>query len=182
MPKLRLGVSIGVAVVAAIVVVLLIEGGGSDGDSKPSRPERPAAQRPSAVSLERLRGLAHSVGHPVYWAGQRPGGYELTVDANRNIFIRYLGGRVQAGSRRQTSLTVGTYPYADAYGTLQVASRQPGAIAAHTPDGGIVVASKSSRENVHIAYPRNDIQVEVYDPHPGRALELAMAGAISPIR
>jgi hypothetical protein len=172
----------GAAVVASIALVLLIPRGGSDGDSKPSRSARPAAQRPSVVSLERLRGLPASVGHPVYWAGQRPGGYELTVDANRNIFIRYLGGRVQAGSRRETSLTVGTYPYADAYGTLQVASRRPGATAARTPDGGIVVASTSSRENVHIAYPRNDIQVEVYDPHPGRALELARAGAISPIR
>ena len=143
-------------------------------------PARPAAQSPVRVSPDRLRDLAHSVGHPVYWAGQRPGGYELTVDVNGNIFIRYLPEGVPAGSRGETSLTVATYQFADAYGTLKAAAQRPGAIASRTPDGGLVVAAGSTH-NVHIAYPQRDIQIEVYDPHSGRALHLAVAGSIAPL-
>jgi hypothetical protein len=177
----RLAVGIGVAVVAAIAQFLLIGCGDSEGGSNRSKQAPPAARGPVAVTLGSLRALADSVGHPIYWAGQRHGGYELTVDANGNIFIRYLEGKVTAGSRRQTSLTVGTYPYAGAYGTLQRAARAPGARAARTPDGGLVVASANSPDNAHIAYPGADIQIEVYDPKAGRAFELATAGAISRI-
>jgi hypothetical protein len=172
---------------AGILVVLLLLGcGGSTGTSSTS-PERsgqsrPAARGPVIVNVERLRELAHSVGHPIFWAGRQPGADELTVDVNGNVFIRYLPEAVPAGSRRRTSLTVATYPFADAYGTLQAASRQPGATVGHTPDGGLVVAAKGSPDNVHVAYSRRDIQIEVYDPHRGRALELATAGAIVPIR
>lgn len=133
------------------------------------------------MSVARLRELAHAVGHPIYWAGQRAGAYELTVDANANIFIRYLPTGVPAGSRRERSLTVGTYPFAEAYGTLESASRQPGETTGHTPDGGLVVVGKAKPNNAYIAYPGTDLQIEVYDPKPGRAFELATAGAISRI-
>jgi hypothetical protein len=178
-----------VGLAAGIFVLLLLLGcGGSTGTSSTSSTNaersgqsRPAVRGPVVVNVERIRELAHSVGHPIYWAGRQPGADELTVDVNGNVFIRYLPEGVPAGSRRRTSLTVATYPFANAYGTLQTASRQAGATVGHTPDGGLVVAAKASPDNVHVAYPRSDIQVEVYDPHPGRALELATAGAIVPI-
>ena len=50
-----------------------------------------------------------------------------------------------------------------------------------TPDGGLVVATKGSPSNVYIAYPDSDQQIEVFDPDPARALELATSGAIVPI-
>ena len=181
MPKAGLAVGIGVAAAAAVAVVLLVRSGDSDGGDGGSAPSRPAPRGPVVVSFDGLQSFVESVGHPVYWAGQRPGRYELTVDASGNIFIRYLEGKVQAGSRRQTSLTVGTYPYSNAYRTLQSASRQPGAAFARTPDGGLIVAGQGSPDNVHIAYPQRDVQVEVYDPRAGRSLELARAGRIVPL-
>jgi hypothetical protein len=177
-PKARPIMGIGIVV----VVVLLAGCGGSGDPTSTSASAGPEAQRPAAVTLDRLRSLAEAIGHPVYWAGPRPGGYELTVDVNRNIFIRYLEGKVPAGSRRQTSLTVATYPYSNAYRTLESASRQPGATADRTPDGGLVVSIAGSNDNVHIAYPSRDIQIEVYDPSPGRALALATAGDIVALR
>jgi hypothetical protein len=133
------------------------------------------------VGLERLRRLAESVGHPVYWAGKRSGGYELTVDVNGNIFIRYLQAGEPAGSRR-TSLTVATYPFARGYEVLRGVSRGSGETTGHTPDGGLAVVGEAKPDNAYIAYPGTDLQIEVYDPKAGRAFELATAGAISRIK
>jgi len=172
---------------AAVVVVFLIGGCGGSASTTSTKadrtsPTRPATQGPVVVSRERLRDLADSVGYPIYWAGPRAGKYELTVDANANIFIRYLEGGALVGSRKTTSLTIATYRLAKAYELLKSASQQPGATVGHTPDGGLVVAATGSRDNVHIAYPQRDIQVEVYDPHAGRSLELARAGRIVPLQ
>jgi hypothetical protein len=184
--RLRPTAGVGIGVAAAIILALLIGGcGGSKGTTSTkadgTSPTSPPAQGPVVVSQERLRDLADSVDYPIYWAGPRPRKYELTVDANANIFIRYLEEGELAGSRKTTSLTIATYRLAKAYRLLKSASRQPGATVGHTPDGGLVVAATGSRDNVHIAYPQRDIQVEVYDPHPGRSLELARAGRIVPV-
>jgi hypothetical protein len=180
-PRGRLAAGIGVAVVAAIAVILLIGCGDSKGDSDQSKQARPEARGPVVVTLDSLRALAGSVGHPIYWAGQQPGDYELTVDSNGNIFIRYLQVGEPAGSHR-TSLTVATYPFAKGYDILRGVSRGPGETTGHTPDGGLVAVGKAKPNNAYIAYPSTDLQIEVYDPKAGRAFELATAGAISRIK
>jgi hypothetical protein len=167
-------------VVAAIALFLLIGCGDSEGGSNRSKQARPAARGPVVVTLDSLRALAGSVGHPIYWAGQQPGDYELTVDSNGNIFIRYLRAGEPPGSHR-TSLTVATYPFAKGYDILRGVSRRPGETTGHTPDGGLVVVGKVKPNNAYIAYPGTDLQIEVYDPKAGRAFELATAGAISRI-
>jgi hypothetical protein len=175
---------IGIGVAAAVAATLLIRGAGDDSSPQADRSEltRPPAEGPEAASLGRLRELADSVWYPVYWAGQRPGGYELTVDRNANIFIRYGGVPQSVGSRRTTSLTIATYPFANAFEILRAASRGPGTTVGHTPDGGLAVLREGSPRNAYIAYPHRDVQIEVYDPRPGRALGLATAGSITPIR
>jgi hypothetical protein len=178
----RTAAVIGIGVAAAVATVLLIRGAD---DSAPqadkSKPTRPPAEGPEVASVGRLRELADSVWYPVYWAGERPGGYELTVDRNANIFIRYSGGSESVGSREATSLTIATYAFANAFEILRAASRGPGTTVRHTPDGGLAVVREGSPRNAYIAYPHRDVQIEVYDPHAGRALELATAGAITPI-
>ena len=175
---------IGSGVAAAIMVLLLSAGCGGTGGATTTGPDRttsgrPAAQGPVVASLGGLRDLANSAGHPVYWAGERPGEHELTVDPNGNIFIRYLDAGVPAGSRR-ASLTVATYPLARGYEILKEVSRRPGETSGYTPDGGLV-AGVAESHNAYIAYPGTDLQIEVYDPMAGRAFELATAGGISRI-
>jgi hypothetical protein len=173
---------IGIGVAAAVAAVLLIRGADSSApQADRSAPTRPPAEGPEVASVGRLRELADSVWYPVYWAGQRPGGYELTVDRNANIFIRYSGVSESVASRKATSLTIGTYPFANAFEILSAVSRGPGTTVGHTPDGGLVVVRRGSPRNAYIAYPQRDVQIEVYDPRAGRALELATAGAITPI-
>jgi hypothetical protein len=175
---------IGIGVAAAIATALVISGAGdhSSPQAERSAPKRPAAVGPEVASLGRLRELADSTWYPIYWAGQRPGTYELTVDRNANTFIRYRGVAEPAGSRRAASLTIATYPFAKAFEIVESASRRPGTTVDHTPDGGLVVVREGSPHNAYIAYPHRDVQIEVYAPRAGRALELATAGAITPIQ
>ncbi len=122
------------------------------------------------------------VGHPVYWAGARPGKkYELTITPDQNIFIRYLDPGVPIGSKDVSSLTVGTYPVQDAVAALQHEADKPGARTASAPGGGFVLTSADAPQSVYLAYPDSNYQIEVYDPDPQRALSLATSGAIVPI-
>jgi hypothetical protein len=43
-----------------------------------------------------------------------------------------------------------------------------------------VVPSQNPR-SAYIAFPRQDYQVEVYDPSPARALRLATSGRVAPV-
>jgi hypothetical protein len=60
--------------------------------------------------------------------------------------------------------------------------REPGTTVSHTPDGGLAVVRKGSPRNAYITNQQRDVQIELYDPRAGRALELATAGAITPIQ
>ena len=184
-PGTRLAIGIALAAVALIAALLLLDGSeGSDdsaGGGTESASEPKPTDGPEGASLDQLRELAASAEDPVYWAGEQSGELELTVERDGKIFIRYLAPGVPVGSRRVPSLTVGTYPYTDAHGALRAVAKQPGAISERTPDGGLVVATKASPNNVYIAYPGSDQQIEVYHPDPTQALELATSGAIVPI-
>ena len=168
--------AIGLVLAAAIIAFLVL--GGDDDDGSDSDGTR----GPEAVSLEELQELPGSVDHPVYWAGERDDTqYELTVDADGNIFIRYLEPDVEVGSREVASLTVGTYPAQNAYGVLQKSAKQKGALRGETPDGGLVVSNQASANSVYVAYPGSDLQIEVYDPNPQVAFETATSGDVEPI-
>src|SRR3954447_22106351 len=69
---------------------------------------RPAS---TAASVQQLKALAVSLGHPVYWAGtQRGVTYELTRTTDGRVYVRYLPAGVAVGDTRPNYLTVGTYP------------------------------------------------------------------------
>jgi hypothetical protein len=185
---LRFVVGVGLAAAAGAVIAVLLLGGddesGSGGGESGSTTTTVAASAPHGpelVSLDQLRGLPDSAGHAVYWAGEQSGDYELTIASDGSVFIRYLPQGVPVGSREATSLTVATYPYADAFSTLESAARQPGATRDEAPGGGVVVGSEANPNTVYVAYPDVDLQIEVYDPEADRALELATSGAIEPI-
>jgi hypothetical protein len=138
---------------------------------------------PAMVSVAQLRELAASVGHPVYWAGARPGKhYELTETSDGRIYVRYLPRHVETGDPRPAFLTVGTYPVNGATEALRGASDQRGAITRTIADRGLVVTNEKSRNSVYIAYPSEDLQIEVYDPSAKRALTLATSGRVRPVR
>ena len=166
----------GIAASAALVVaaVLLAITGGSGGGTE--------AAAPHIVDAGDLSDLEGELGHPLYWAGERPPEQlELKVESDGSVYLRYLSPDVEAGDPEQLFLTVGTYPVVDAVGALRRTAASSGSTLGRTAGGGVVLANPSSQGSVYLAYPGSDIQIEVYDPAPGRSLRLIRSGAIEPV-
>jgi hypothetical protein len=149
-----------------------------DGDSASSA----APGEPVAASSADLVALQTELGTPVYWAGEpTEGQLELTRTSDDRAFVRYLPDGVDVGDPAPGFLTVGTYPLAGAYDLLKQAAKRDGAIVEDGSEGALVVANEAEPNSVYIGFRGEDYQVEVFDPDPARALELATSGAIEPV-
>jgi hypothetical protein len=169
-------VLLAVLIAVAIGVYFLVKG---DDDSSSSK----GSGGPQATNVAKLRSLAGSLDHPIYWAGERTDArLELTESAGGNVFVRYLDPNTPVGSRQVASLTVGTYPVGNGYAATQTIAKQPGARTAKTPDGALVVTKSDTPSSTYMAYPGSDLQIEVYDPNPAEGFGLVTSGAIIPIR
>jgi hypothetical protein len=134
------------------------------------------------ADVSELTELESSLGHPIYWAGERPATQlELKEEAEGSVYLRYLPPGAEAGDPNQQYLTVGTYPVANAVGALRRAATQSGVALQHLADGRVVLRNSASEGSVYLAYPGSDLQIEVYDPTPGRSLRLIRSGAIQPV-
>jgi hypothetical protein len=137
--------------------------------------------RPRAVSLAALQALPGSIGHPVYWAGARPGArYELTRTADGKIYLRYLPRNTPVGTASRF-LTVGTYPLANALGVTRRLAGEASAVRLDPGGGGVAFYGKRSPTNVYLAFPGAPVQIEVYDPVPAEARRLVTSGRIVPV-
>src|SRR5204863_10120958 len=123
----------------------------------------PTGTKPVEVSEAQLSALADKLGQPVYWAGVQPDTkLELTQSKDGRIYVRYLTGNAKIGDPKRSFLTVGTYPYKDAYTTVEGLSNAPGATVEHVGDSGLAVAESSAPTSVYFAQQDEDFQVEVY--------------------
>jgi hypothetical protein len=163
------------AVLIALVVWLLVRGGG-DETSKPGR--APA----TAASIQRLNAFASTVGHPIYWVGSQPSfTYELSRTKDGRVYIRYLPAGVKLGNPNPNYLTVGTYPQPNAFATLKATAKKQGMRTLHLARGGLAFQYKNRPTSVYLAYPGSDFQIEVFDPSASRALQLVASGQVKPV-
>ena len=151
--------------------------------ASPSAAATPSGAKPTAASVDELKSLAGKLGHPIYWAGARPGyTYELTRTTQGKVFIRYLPPGAKVGDPRAGFLTVATYPFSGAFAAVTKASRAAGGGATiRLADGGIGVVDGTYPKSIHLAYPGVSYQIEVYDPSPSAGRELVASGAIAPV-
>ena len=163
-------------ILLATAVLLAVVGGGGDGDS-------PVELGARSVDVSELRDAESSLGHPLYWAGPRPGkALELEVEAEGNAYLRYVpqggaGGTVDLARY----LTVGTYPVPAAQAALRRSARAAEVPLRQVEEGGLVLVDPAAEGSAYLAYPNSDLQIEVYDPAPGQAVRLIEAGEIRPV-
>jgi hypothetical protein len=187
---IRLGAVVALAIAIGFVVWLVVRGNGNDNSSSTTpktSATTPAKTTPSpretikAASPRSLRALARASGHPIYWAGRRPGvKYELTRVTDGRIYIRYLPAGAAIGTKHPYPI-VATYPVPNAYQAVRTAAKKTGAVTFHAPRGGLALYNQGAPTNVYLAYPGSKYQVEVFDPSPSRARQLVRSGTIRPI-
>ena len=190
--SIRMGAVVALALAAAFVVWLFVR----DDDSSPSVATQtittvattPAATTstttgdPSATSEAELKTLSVA-GSGVYWAGRPETGYTVTLvkGANGSVYVRYLPPGVKVSDPIPPSLVVATYPLKGALAAVKRAAKSPDTVSIAITNGGTAVYAKSRPTNVYFAYPKSSAQIEVYDPSPGRALQLVTSGTITPV-
>ena len=177
----RIGAIIAVAVLAAVIVWALVDWN-DDSPAVETTTDTTVAGEPTGpikLAASGIRNLSEAAGQPIYWIGRRPGNtLEFIRTADGKIYIRYLPPGVKVGDPGADFTIVGTYPFPDAFGSLQQISGDKGVA---VPGGGIALVHEGYPQSVHVAYPDVDYQIEVYDPSPARALELATSDALRPI-
>jgi hypothetical protein len=175
---LRLGAVVAIALLVAFLVWLLLirdSDGDSGGDVSAGAPAQVATS-------DDLASLQDELGHPIYWVGERDDDQlELTRTKEDLVYVRYLPQGTVAGDDRPNFLTIGTYPVKDAFDVTTEAGTQKNAISTKTSDGGVVVQNSDTPNSVYVAYPGQDLQIEVYDPDPKEALDLATSGEVQPV-
>jgi outer membrane biosynthesis protein TonB len=174
--QVRLGAALATVVAVVLVGWLLI---GGDDESSPK-----SDSGAEAATVDSLRESAAERGTPIYWAGpQEDAELEVTeTEAGERTYIRYLTGDAEPGDP-QPFLTVGTYAFPNAAKALKRQARESGGMGVlrTAPGGGTVYFSRDRPESVYLAFPGIDVEIEVYDPDPQRALNLVTSGQIVPV-
>jgi hypothetical protein len=182
--SVRIGAVVALAVAAAFVIWLVVRGNDDSSSSttttstnEAARPIGPVAATPAA-----LRALSAKAKQPIYWVGPRPGQtYELTRTAGGRVYVRYLPAGAAIGNRRADYTIVGTYPTPGALQVLKSLARQPSEKSVPAPGGGLAVYSTSAPTNVYVAFPGQNVQIEVFDPSARKALRLVKTGRVAPV-
>ena len=181
-PNVRVGAVITVAIAVAFVVWLLVRGGDSNTPGTGST-STGQATGPAAATTDELRALSDDLGHPIYWIGELPNRtYELTRTSDNRVFIRYLPKGVPVGIREAAYTIVGTYPVENAYKVLQTLAKKPDESSFSAPADGLAVYSTTQPNNVYLAYPGSNLQIEVFDPSPQQARRLITSGQVAAVR
>jgi hypothetical protein len=176
-PRIRVGAVVVLAIAAGFVAWLVLR----DRGSSTAQPSPPSSAQATAASPADLRSLADSLGHPIFWVGEKSGDtYELTQTQNGKVYIRYLPAGVAVGSDKPY-LTVATYPFPGAFAAIQEQVRAKGAVSVKLPQGGLALLDSGYPQSVHVAYPGVDYQIEVFDPTPAAAMQTVAAGHLEAI-
>ena len=177
---MRVGAVVAVALLVALVVWLLVRGGGSGSGSTTAASVTPLA--PVAASPSDIQQLSSQVGRPIYWLGPERGKvYELQRTSQDRIYVRYLPPSASIGTKQAGYPLVGTYPVQNAYSVLKGLAKGDGETSFDAPHNAIAVYSNSRPTNIYLAYPGSDVQIEVYDPDPAQARSLVTSGRVVPV-
>ena len=180
--SVRIGAVVALAVAAAFVIWLIVRGRDNSSSSTTGTTPTVSAIGPVAATQAALHSLSAKSDQPIYWVGPRPGQtYELTRTKSGRTYIRYLPPGAKIGNRRADYTIVGTYPTQNAQKVLKDLAKQSGEKSVSAPGGGVAVYNSSAPTNVYVAFPGSDVQIEVFDPSPQKALRLVTTGRVAPV-
>jgi hypothetical protein len=180
----RIGAVAVAVALAAGFIAWLVFGRGNRSETSSQTPTLSAGvpgatvARPAITSVRALQTLAAASTIPIYWVGARSGtAIELTRVPGGTVFVRYLPPGTRAGDPR-AFLTIATYPRPKAYAEVQHAATASKSKTIDLAGGGLAVYDAAHATNVHLAYPGQPYQIEIYAPR--QAVQLVESGAVRP--
>lgn len=170
--------------ITAIVTSLLVLGFTSIFTNKSATTATQTTTGQLALSEAELKSVVANLNSVVYWVGPLENAkYTLDVTDAGAAFVRYLPNGEGANDTAKNYLIVATYRVNAAYDAIKTAGNEQDGIGLMTSDGAAVYYNKNASTNVYMAYPGQDLQIEVFDPSPGKALQLVnTTGLVKPIR
>ena len=135
-----------------------------------------AAQTSGGVCLseKELKNLVFENKIVAYWTGPiKDATYSINATTPGQVFVRYILKGMDCGSTEAKFRVIATYAQTDAYKSTQEAGNQAEGVSLANPDGSVVYFSKNAPNNVYLAYPGVDYQIEIYDPDAKTAVTLA---------
>jgi hypothetical protein len=167
------GLIAGAVVVMLLLWTLVIK---ADDDAESS-------DRPEIVDVGDIATTAASLGHSIYWAGERPGTkLELSESDAGRVYIRYLPKGAEPGVRSARFLTIATYPLENPAAALRRAKvTRPDAELARSDAGALMLIDPAAPGSIRVAYPGASEQVEVYTPNVADGVELVRRDRIEPV-
>jgi hypothetical protein len=166
---------LGALVLVAILILVIVNAtGGGDSDDSSSN---------GAVGLTEAELIDKSadLGHIFYWVGPLPDTdeYEFTSTPDGRIYVRYLTGGADPGDPRDDFLSVGTYVVHNAKDALDQAAASADSKVISQDDYTLLPGGQNNAYVVFDSEP--DLQVEIYSPEAGEALQLATSGDLTQV-
>ncbi len=169
------GSHLGLAVALALVLIVGLVAWFIFEDNNSSKSNK---AKTTAVSEQGLQKLVGTLGTPVFWVGPAQGArYGFERRSSGRVYVRYLTAQMKDDTTG--TLTVATYPMANAYASTLALGKKSGWKQLDTGTGGATAFSSSDLpRSVYLAQPGLNYQIEVYDPTPGRAASLVKDGRV----
>jgi hypothetical protein len=184
-PRSLVAAVIAVAVLAGTAIgIWQLESGSSGKNATKSTTvaTTPMGIQAEIVSPAGLRDVASRLGRPVYWARTRPGArIEFTQSSDGSTFVRYLTGSAKAGDKRSAFVVVATYAQPNAFERVQAVARRKHYRIELLPKGVVAVTQPATPQNIHVVFPEQPYQVEVYAPRAAEARRIVRSGAVVPV-
>ena len=119
----------------------------------------------------------------VYWAGPLAGySYSLSTDNAGSTVVRYLATKADLNATTNSARMIATYVSDNAFSQSQSVAAKKGNTSFVNADKSLVFYRSTNPNDIFLSFPKKNVQVEIYDPHAGQALSLAvLAGQITRI-
>ena len=108
---------------------------------------------------------------------------DTTFDRKRRLSPRRVAAsrsrRPRPRRRHECARAVATYPFPGAFAAIQKQAEEAGAVSHSVAGNGIALLDRAHPENVHVAYPGVDYQVEAFDPTPEAAMQTVTSGQLT---
>ena len=127
-----------------------------------------------ALTASQLQDLVRSQGLTAYWSGAEAGArYALNAPTDSQVYIRYLPGGNGLIDSQANYRVIGTYLTKNAFLNVQSSGKLSNSVGFTNVEGNSVFYSLSRPLNIYLGMRDSGVEIEIYDPIAGKALQSA---------